>query len=218
MSAAAPRSPMRWPIALALVVFAAGVNLGLWQLLHGQVPAPNVTSSVAGLAYNASGRWQRPQDSVPTSASTFAQDMAVLAPHTRRIRTYSAADHAELPKIAAQHGLEVMLGAWLDDRLDSNQRELAAAVSLARTHNNIRRLIVGNETQLKAKLPPNRLAAYLDQARAALRGTGVKVSTAEPWHNWIERPQLAQHVDFIAIHVLPPLVTPCRPRWRRSSK
>jgi exo-beta-1,3-glucanase (GH17 family)/cellulose synthase/poly-beta-1,6-N-acetylglucosamine synthase-like glycosyltransferase len=203
MSAAAPRSPMRWPIALALVVFAAGVNLGLWQLLHGQVPAPNVTSSVAGLAYNASGRWQRPQDSVPTSASTFAQDMAVLAPHTRRIRTYSAADHAELPKIAAQHGLEVMLGAWLDDRLDSNQRELAAAVSLARTHNNIRRLIVGNETQLKAKLPPNRLAAYLDQARAALRGTGVKVSTAEPWHNWIERPQLAQHVDFIAIHVLP---------------
>jgi exo-beta-1,3-glucanase (GH17 family)/cellulose synthase/poly-beta-1,6-N-acetylglucosamine synthase-like glycosyltransferase len=193
----------RWPIALAVVVFAAAVNLGLWQLLHGKVPAPEVTGTVAGFAYNASGRWQRPEDSAPTSADVFAQDMAVLAHHTRRIRTYSAADHAELPRIAAQHGLEVMLGAWLDDRLDSNQRELAAAVNLARTHKNIRRLIVGNETQLKAKLPPNRLAAYLDQARAALRTTDVKVSTAEPWHVWIERPQLARHVDFIAIHVLP---------------
>jgi exo-beta-1,3-glucanase (GH17 family)/cellulose synthase/poly-beta-1,6-N-acetylglucosamine synthase-like glycosyltransferase len=193
----------RWPVALAVVAFAAAVNLGLWHLLHGKVAAPDVAASVAGFAYNASGRWQRPQDSSPTSADTFAKDIATLAPHTHRIRTYSAADHAELPRIAAQHGMQVMLGAWLDDRLDSNQKELAAAVNLARAHKNIPRLIVGNETQLKAKLPPNRLAAYLDQARTALRGTGVKVSTAEPWHVWTDRPQLAQHVDFIAIHVLP---------------
>ena len=54
------------------------------------------------------------------------------------------------------------------------------------------RLIVGNETQLKAKLPPNRLAAYLDQVRTALQGTGVQVSTAEPWHVWLSQPQLAR--------------------------
>jgi hypothetical protein len=64
-------------------------------------------------------------------------------------------------------------------------------------------LIVGNETQLKATLPPNRLVAYLDQVRSALRGTAVQVSTAEPWHVWLAQPQLARHVDFIAIHVLP---------------
>ena len=97
----------------------------------------------------------------------------------------------------------MVLGAYLSDRLDDNQRELRAAVEQARAYANVRRVIVGNETQLTARLPPNRLAAYLDQARAALRGTGVQVSTAEPWHVWLARPQLAMHVDFIAIHVLP---------------
>jgi exo-beta-1,3-glucanase (GH17 family)/cellulose synthase/poly-beta-1,6-N-acetylglucosamine synthase-like glycosyltransferase len=129
--------------------------------------------------------------------------LVLLARHTRRIRTYSAADQAHLPALAARQGLELMLGAWLDARLDHNQRELAAAIDQARAHPNIARLIVGNETQLKARLPPNRLIAYLDQARAALRSTSVQVSTAEPWHVWLAQPQLAQHVDFIAIHVLP---------------
>lgn len=68
---------------------------------------------------------------------------------------------------------------------------------------NVHRVIVGSETQLKAKLPPNRLVTNLGQVRTALRGTPVEISTAEPWHVWLAQPQLAQHVDFIAIHVLP---------------
>ena len=29
------------------------------------------------------------------------------------------------------------------------------------------------------------------------------MSTAEPWHVWIEHPELAEHVDYIAVHMLP---------------
>jgi cellulose synthase/poly-beta-1,6-N-acetylglucosamine synthase-like glycosyltransferase len=29
------------------------------------------------------------------------------------------------------------------------------------------------------------------------------VSTAEPWHVWLAHPDLAQHVDFLAVHLLP---------------
>jgi hypothetical protein len=31
----------------------------------------------------------------------------------------------------------------------------------------------------------------------------VPVGTAEPWHVYMKNPELAEHVDFIAIHVLP---------------
>ena len=55
-----------------------------------------------------------------------------------------------------------------------------AVKRLARAHPNVHRLMVGNETQLKALLPPNRLVNYLDEARRALRGTTIEVSTAEP--------------------------------------
>jgi cellulose synthase/poly-beta-1,6-N-acetylglucosamine synthase-like glycosyltransferase len=31
----------------------------------------------------------------------------------------------------------------------------------------------------------------------------VPVSTAEPWHIWLKYPELAKHVDFITVHLLP---------------
>jgi exo-beta-1,3-glucanase (GH17 family)/cellulose synthase/poly-beta-1,6-N-acetylglucosamine synthase-like glycosyltransferase len=207
---AAPLAPVTplfdraaWAIALASVVLVAALNFGVWRLLNGTVAVPEHVGPVAGLSYNGAGRWHSPLEGHRPAASELAQDLALLARHTRSIRSYSAADHAALPALAREQGLELMLGAWLDDQLENNRRELAAAIEQARTNSHIRRLIVGNETQLKGKLPPNRLTAYLDEARLALRGSAVQVSTAEPWHVWLAQPQLAQHVDFIAIHVLP---------------
>lgn len=194
---------VRWALALAISVSIAALNLGVWQLFHGTVSAPDHVGPVAGLSYNGAGRWQSPLEGERPTTDAIAQDLALLAGHTRRIRTYSASDHPELPELAREHGLELMLGAFIDDRLDSNRHELTTAIDLAQSHANIRRLIIGNETQLTAKLPPNRLSAYLDEARSALHPTTVQVSTAEPWHVWMAMPQLAQHVDFIAIHVLP---------------
>ena len=31
----------------------------------------------------------------------------------------------------------------------------------------------------------------------------MPVSTAEPWHVWLQNPELAEHVDYIAVHLLP---------------
>ena len=44
------------------------------------------------------------------------------------------------------------------------------------------------------------LYAHLDHVRAATR---QPVSTAEPWHVWMRYPELADHVDYIAVHMLP---------------
>lgn len=190
-------------LLLGIAVGVAAANLFVWQLFDRPISAPDHLGPVAGLSYNGAKRWQSPMQGEQPSLADLQQDLTLIARHTSRIRTYSAAVQPELPAMAAAHGLQVMLGAWLDDRLDANQRELATAVRLARAHPNVHRLMVGNETQLKALLPPNRLVNYLDEARRALRGTTIEVSTAEPWHVWLAQPQLAQHVDFIAIHVLP---------------
>ena len=154
----------RWTMAVAIGLVVAVLNLAVWQGLHGQVEAPDHTGPLAGLAYNGADRWQSPLDGERPTDATIARDLALLAPHTRRIRTYSASDHPELPTLARQKGLELMLGAFLDQRLDRNQRELAAAIELARTHTHITRLIVGNETQLTAKLPPDRKSTRLNSS------------------------------------------------------
>jgi len=190
-------------LAVGIACAVALANLLAWHLFDRQSQAPDHVGQVAGLSYNGAKRWQSPIEGQRPSAADLAQDLALMARHTRRIRTYSAADQPELPAMARAQGLQVTLGVWLDDRLDANRREMAAAIELARKEPNVHRVMVGNETQLKATLPPNRLVTYLAEMRTALRGTTVEVSTAEPWHVWLAQPQLAQHVDFIAIHVLP---------------
>ena len=46
----------------------------------------------------------------------------------------------------------------------------------------------------------DQMIGYLDRARAAIR---QPVSTAEPWHVWLQYPELVRHVDFITVHLLP---------------
>ncbi len=62
------------------------------------------------------------------------------------------------------------------------------------------RVIIGNEVVLRGELPPEELEKYLDRARDSI---GQPVSTAEPWHVWLAHPDLADHVDFIGVHLLP---------------
>ena len=60
--------------------------------------------------------------------------------------------------------------------------------------------IVGNEVVLRNDIPVEQLIGYLERVR---RVTDIPVSTAEPWHVWIKNPELAEHVDYLAVHMLP---------------
>jgi hypothetical protein len=51
-----------------------------------------------------------------------------------------------------------------------------------------------------SSLSVSALAAELDRVRLAVK---QPVSTAEPWHVWVDNPRLAEHVDFITVHLLP---------------
>ncbi len=93
-----------------------------------------------------------------------------------------------------------MLGSWLDADRERNEREIEAVIRLAKQHRNVHRVLVGNEVVLRGDLPVPDLLAHLDRVRAATR---QPVSTAEPWHVWIKHPELAAHVDFITVHMLP---------------
>jgi len=80
------------------------------------------------------------------------------------------------------------VGAWIDDHRDANERQLETAIELARTHLNVMRVFVGNEVVLQGYVPIKVLEGYLDRAREAI---GQPVGTAEPWHVWLEHPELA---------------------------
>jgi exo-beta-1,3-glucanase (GH17 family)/cellulose synthase/poly-beta-1,6-N-acetylglucosamine synthase-like glycosyltransferase len=189
-----------WVGALLIAAAIAGLNLLGWHAAHPPVPAPDVKPVFHGLAYNAFQRWQSPiENRFPTPEAVDA-DLALLARHTSRVRTYSSSELPYLPALASRHGLTVTAGAWLDRRLDINEREIAAAIEAAWSNPNIDRMIAGNEAILRASLSVTELRSYLARLRSRVP---VPVSTAEPWHVWLDHPELAQSVDFLTVHLLP---------------
>jgi exo-beta-1,3-glucanase (GH17 family)/cellulose synthase/poly-beta-1,6-N-acetylglucosamine synthase-like glycosyltransferase len=190
----------RWSGAGVIAALVLLLNFAAWRAFNPPLAAPEAPAWVAGLAYNAFQRWESPLAQRFPTETELAADLRLLAGLTDRLRTYSALEFPALPRLAGQFGLRLSLGVWLDRRLDNNERELAAALDAARQHPAVERVIAGNETQVHQRLSPTELYDYLDRLRAALP---VPVSTAEPWHVWLRQPELAAHVDFITVHLLP---------------
>ncbi len=186
--------------ALLIATAVALLHLLVWRLVQAPQALPEAPIRIAGLAYNAFQRHDSPLDGRYPSDESIAEDLATLAKLSGRIRTYGSSEFPALPGLAERHGLRLTAGVWLDRRMDNNERELAAIERAVARHPNIDRVIAGNETLLLSSLEPEQLIAYLDRLRRTL---SVPVSTAEPWHVWLKRPELADHVDFLTVHLLP---------------
>lgn len=193
---------MKFSSYLVAIVFAA-ITLALWAYLNQPVDEPQWPQrGVQGMAFSPFHAGQNPAERVLPSPAQIDGDLALLAgASVNAVRTYSALDTlAEVPALAAKHNIKVTLGAWLDTNRTTNEAEIKAAIELARRHQNVIRLVIGNEVVLRGDLSVAELSKELDRVRAAAE---QPVSTAEPWHVWIDHPELAEHVDFITVHLLP---------------
>jgi cellulose synthase/poly-beta-1,6-N-acetylglucosamine synthase-like glycosyltransferase/exo-beta-1,3-glucanase (GH17 family) len=201
-SAPAPHAPglAGWLAAALLALAVVAANLAVWNWLNRPIDAPDWEGPVEGMAYNFYQRDQSPLRKELPSDDEVAADMKLLSAHTKRIRTYTAAELERLPDLAAQQGLRVTAGAWLDQRKDNNAVELEALARAVKRNRQIDRVLLGNETVLLGRLKPEELVAYVKQMR---RKVNVPISTAEPWHVWLKHPELAKAVDYITVHLLP---------------
>ncbi|MFT8245626.1 glycoside hydrolase [Roseomonas sp. BN140053] len=145
---------------------------------------------------------QSPLRNIFPSAAEVEEDLRLIAPGVRGIRTYASIEgDYEVAALAQRHGLRVWKGAWLGRDLRQNDRELEKLVETAnRFPDTIERVVVGNEVLLRRDLPPAALAAYLDRVKAQVR---QPVTYADVWEFWVQFPEMADHVDIVTIHILP---------------
>lgn len=162
---------------------------------------PSWPAKVAGFAFSPIRGGADPSRSEYPSIAQIKADLGLIAEHGRSVRTYALdGTLGAIPRIAARYGLDVTPGVWLDTDARSNAAQIAKLREIVAQQHNIPRVIVGNETILRGDMSVGRLGALLDRLRAEL---DVPVGTAEPWHTWLAHPELARHVDFIAVHLLP---------------
>ena len=187
-----------WAAALG----AAVVTFGLWA--GANRPATNIpayTGEIGGFAFSPFHAGESPAENRYPTPAEIKSDLALVARHTRNIRTYTVqGDLGSIPALAEGMGLNVTLGAWLDRHPQANARELAKVVTIANANPDVKQIMVGNETVLRGDLPVPELIRDITMVKAR---THVPVSTAEPWHVWLKYPELGHSVDFITVHLLP---------------
>jgi glycoside/pentoside/hexuronide:cation symporter, GPH family len=141
------------------------------------------------------------------SKDQIKRRMAIVAPHTKWVRSFSCTEGNEfIPEAARERGLKTMVGAWIDSDKANNEKEIHALITLAKKgHVDI--AVVGNEVLLRNELSEQELIALIRKVKIAL--PNVQVGYVDAYFQFKEHPALVDACDLVLAN--------CYPFWEGCS-
>lgn len=192
------------PYCCALLLALLGM-FGAWYLQGRPLDLADAAAPGQRLqcaSYSPFGKDQSPFDQpFVLRPQQMDADLALLAKHFNCVRTYSMSGLEGIPELARKHGLKLILGAWINAIPADSEREVRKLIDAANAYPDVvQSVIVGNETLLRQEVTSKYLEGLLAQVKSQVQ---QPVSYAEVWEYWLKHPQLAEHVDFVTLHLLP---------------
>tara|TARA_B110000090_G_scaffold117816_1_gene131181 strand:- start:637 stop:2985 length:2349 start_codon:yes stop_codon:yes gene_type:complete len=133
--------------------------------------------------------------------------MAIIAPYTKWVRSFSCTDGNEyIPEAAHAKGLKTMVGAWIGEDKDKNEEEINALIELAKK-GFVDIAVVGNEVLMRNEQTEQDVLNYIHRVKEAL--PNLKVSYVDAYYQFLERPKLIEACDVLLIN--------CYPFWEGCS-
>ncbi|MEO1514674.1 MAG: glycosyl hydrolase family 17 protein [Bacteroidota bacterium] len=125
----------------------------------------------------------------------------IIKPYAKWVRTFSCTDGNELiPAIAKQNGMKTMVGAWLSDDRELNEREITNLVQIAKEgHADL--VAVGNEVLYRKELTEEELLQYIHRVKEQL--PGVEVGYVDAYYEFRNRPAITEACDVIYANCYP---------------
>jgi glycoside/pentoside/hexuronide:cation symporter, GPH family len=164
--------------------------------------AEQLRTGVYGLCFSAYTEGQGAGDQL--TEAQVRRRVALIAPNTRWVRSFACTEgHEMIPRLAREHGLKTMVGAWISADRDRNEREIAGLLTLAEA-GLVNIAVVGNEVLLRGELTEADLLAYIQRVKAALPDD-VPVGCVDAYYQFLERPALTSACDV--------LLPNCYPFW-----
>jgi exo-beta-1,3-glucanase (GH17 family) len=154
-----------------------------------------------GIGFSAYEEGQEPGSQL--SEEQIRRRMAIIAPHTKWVRSFSCTDGNELiPKIAKEFGLKTLVGAWLGDDAEKNAVEMAELIKLAQA-GFVDIAAVGNEVLYREELTEEELLNNITEVKEAL--PNIPVGYVDAYYEFENRPAITALCDVI--------LTNCYPFW-----
>lgn len=158
-----------------------------------------LATGVHGFCFSLYEDGQKPGDII--SEQQVRRRMEILKPHTKWIRSFSCTEGNEyIPRVAKEMGLKTLVGAWLGDDPEINQREIEGLIQLAK-EGYVDIAAVGNEVMYRKDLTEDELLNFMQYVKDAL--PGIPVGYVDAYYEFSHRPRITELCDIILCNCYP---------------
>lgn len=156
-------------------------------------------NGVHGFCFSLYEEGQKPGDII--SEEQVRRRMEILKPHTQWVRSFSCTEGNEwIPRVAKQMGIKTLVGAWLGDDDEVNQREIEGLLQLAK-EGFVDIAAVGNEVMYRKDLTEEELIEFIKKAKAEI--PHIPVGYVDAYYEFSHRPNITELCDVILCNCYP---------------
>ena len=156
-------------------------------------------SGMHGLCFSPYEEGQEPGDQL--SEAQIRRRLEIIKPYTDWIRSFSCTDGNELiPVIAKEYGIKTLVGAWLGDDPEINEREVEGLIKLAK-EGYVDIAAVGNEVMYRGDLSEEELLGFIERVKQAI--PDVPVGYVDAYYEFADRPSISNACDVILANCYP---------------
>lgn len=135
------------------------------------------------------------------SVEQVRRRMEILKPHTQWIRSFSCIEGNEhVPRVAHDYGLKTLVGAWLGDDPELNEKEIEGLIALAK-EGCVDLAAVGNEVMYRGDLTEDELLEFIYRVKDAI--PDIPVGYVDAYYEFSHRPRITEACDVIYANCYP---------------
>lgn len=154
-----------------------------------------------GICFSMYEDGQEPGDVI--SMEQVERRVKILKPHVSAIRSFSCIEGNEyIPMMAKKHGLNTLVGAWLGDDKEDNEKEIEGLIALAKA-GHVDVAAVGNEVLYRNDLSIEELIGYIQRVKEALAGLDIPVGYVDAYYEFSRHPIIVENTDVILANLYP---------------
>ena len=158
-------------------------------------------SGMHGICFSMYEDGQKPGDTI--TEEQVQRRIQIIKPYTKWVRSFSCIEGNEhIARIAHQHGIKTLVGAWLSDDLEMNETEIESLIQLAK-EGCVDIAAVGNEVMYRKDLTEEQLLSYIYRVKEAL--PNIIVGYVDAYYEFSHRPKITEACEVI--------LSNCYPYW-----
>jgi glucan 1,3-beta-glucosidase len=159
-------------------------------------------TGMQGICFSLYEDGQKPGDII--TEEQVRRRMKIIAPYTKWVRSFSCTEGNEfIPMIAREYGIKTLVGAWLGNDPEVNEKEIEGLIKLS-NEGYVDIAAVGNEVMYRKDLTEEELLEYIDRVKEAIPET-VAVGYVDAYYEFSIRPRITEVCEVI--------LTNCYPYW-----